>query len=249
MEYLYKRLIMIITVFMVIQVSNYSQAAPFVPLTDDLLPAATDYRLVQPAVENRHQFAGKQVAILASHGVEEEEIQFPYQYLVSRGAQVDILVPWWTPHGVVTSKFVKNTGFALAQGTFRTSKDYDLIIITGGAWNGQVEVSDPDLRNLVYRHYQVHKRPLAAICKGTEVLIHIKNYSIEGKEDLNGPSIFKGTKVIGPDYERANLKNAGLIYVDGAKSILSGNLLTGIDPTGLVEFVQQFPILLDATAK
>jgi len=233
-----------LTCLMLIGASALAES-PFVPLTDDLIPAGTDYHLVQPAVTDPNQLAGKRVAILASHGVEETEIQFPYEYLKSRGAKVDILVPWWTAKGVVTSNYVKNTGFAKAQGTFRTGEKYDLIILTGGAWNGQVELGDADLKALVYRHYVTEQKPLAAICKGTEVLIHIKSRDGQGHEDVDGPSIIRGMKVAGPDYEKENLKNAGFLYQDNTKAVVSGRLLTGVDPTGLVEFVSRIPSLLD----
>ena len=101
-------------------------------------------------------FSGKHVAILASHGVEESEITFPYEYLISRGAQVDILVPSWASDGITAVRYLKPTLWVKATGTFKQAIGvrYDLLVLTGGAWNAQVVRSDSDAVTLISEHYK-----------------------------------------------------------------------------------------------
>lgn len=181
--------------------------------------------VTQPRVEDPQLFRGKTVAILASHGVEESEITFPYRYLLDRGAKVDILVPGWTPEGIITSRFLKPSLFVKASGTFAkpASARYDLIVLTGGAWNAQVVRTDNDALELVRRQYQSGGR-LAAICAGTTVLINA--------------GLAEGLTMTGSPPVRLDLENAGADYHD-VPAILSGQILTGRAPNDLVEFVER----------
>src|ERR1035437_2973310 len=82
-----------------------AQPSPFAPVREEQVPSGMPYSLTMPPVENPEMFNGKRVAILASHGVEEAEITFPYAYLVNRGAPVDILVLEWTAQGITAVRY------------------------------------------------------------------------------------------------------------------------------------------------
>ena len=194
--------------------------------------------LEQSPIEDPHLFKGKKIAILASHGVEVSELAFPLQYLKERGAAVDILVPGWIMQnvkdgkepGVILSDFYKNVLTAIPSGSFKDgmNKAYDLIVVTGGAWNSQVVKMDGDALKLVADQLKSGGL-LAAICAGTEVLIHA--------------GLAKGTRLTGPDPSVMNLANAGAIVANEA-AVITGNLLTGRDPSALHEFVAGIKELL-----
>lgn len=204
----------------------------FSPVTDAQVPSGIESTAKQPPVEDPNLFKGKHVAILASHGVEESEITYPYEFLIRRGATVDILVPEWTKEGVVASKFLYPTLFVKASGTFQEGleNDYDLMILTGGAWNAQVVRSDGQALELVSKHFQ-SGRALAAICAGSSVLINV--------------GIAKGRTLTGSPVLRTDLENSGAHYIDRAK-VISGNLLTSRSPDDLPEFVEGLRQLLTA---
>jgi len=194
------------------------------PIQDYQIPAGDPYAVTQPAVESADLFRGKKVAILVSHGVEETEMVFPFTYLTDRGADVEILVPSWTPRGVSAVQFLKPTLFVKATATFAQgwNRHYDLVVILGGAWNAQVVRGDADALKLVRRQYD-EGLPLAAICAGTSVLIDA--------------GIAKGTRLTGSPTVKIDLINAGAEFVNEA-AVWDRNLLTSRDPNDLPAFVQ-----------
>lgn len=218
-----KKTVLIAVIVAFIGFSQSSHASVFKPVRPEQVPAGMAYRLRMPSTESPQLFAGKRVAILASHGVEEAEITYPYTYLANRGAQVDVLVPEWTSQGIVASRFLKPTLFVQATNTFRaaTNEHYDLIVLTGGAWNAQVLRGDGDALNLINQHYRSGK-PLAAICAGTAVLINA--------------GLARGLPVAGSPAVRTDLENAGARYID-EPSALAARILTSRTPNDLPAFV------------
>ncbi|MBK7962029.1 MAG: DJ-1/PfpI family protein [Bdellovibrionales bacterium] len=202
----------------------------FSPVKDTQVPSGLEYPVKQPTITDPNLFKGKHVAILASHGVEESEITYPYEFLIRRGATVDILVPEWTKEGIVASKFLKPTLFVKASSTFNEAmaKNYDLLILTGGAWNAQVVRSDSQALDLVSKHFH-RGRALAAICAGSSILINA--------------GISKGRTLTGSPVIRTDLENSGAHYIDQAK-VINGNLLTSRSPNDLPEFVEGLQQLL-----
>ncbi|HLE10895.1 MAG: hypothetical protein A2504_09410 [Bdellovibrionales bacterium RIFOXYD12_FULL_39_22] len=220
--------LLLATVLALLSLSTF--AAQFSKVQADQVPSGMPYNIKMPPVTDRDQFTGKRIAILASHGVEEPEITLPYQYLTERGAQVDIVVPSWTPQGIVISLFLMPHLWVTADKTFTTATNetYDLLILTGGAWNSQVVKSDSEALQLINKHYAAG-RPLAAICAGTEVLI--------------SAGLIKGLTVTGPSYARTNLVNAGAIVQDHP-AVISDGILTSRDPNDIPSFVAGIDYLL-----
>jgi protease I len=210
--------------------STWAFAEVFSPVRPDQVPSGLTYRVDQPAIESPVEFEGKRVAVLASHGVEESEILYPFTYLVNRGAQVDVVVPDWTAEGVVASQFLKPTLFVKGSQTFRSAQaiEYDLVVLTGGAWNAQVVRSDAEAIKLVTAHYEAG-RPLAAICAGTAVLINA--------------GIAKGQRLTGSPVVAPDLVNAGATFID-EPVVYGENLVTSRSPNDLPEFVKGLKQLL-----
>jgi protease I len=214
---------LIVIAFLSVLGTQSALAVTFAPIQDNQIPSGTAPAINQPPVENLALFRGKHVAILASHGVEESEIKFPYDYLVARGAQVDILVPSWTPQGVSAVRYLKPTLWVEASNTFQKAQGthYDLLVLTGGAWNAQVVRTDPDALKLISEHYH-QGLPIAAICAGTSVLIN--------------SGIAQGQTMTGSPVVATDLINAGARFVDQAL-VMGDHLATSRTPDDLPEFV------------
>lgn len=197
--------------------------SPFSPVLPEQVPSGMAYSISLPPVESPTMFAGKRVAILASHGVEEAEITYPYIYLTSRGATVDILVPEWTPAGITSVRYLKPTLWVKATGTFRQAAktSYDLLVITGGAWNAQVVRTDGDALALITNHFRAH-RPIAAVCAGSAVLI--------------SAGIAHGATMTGSPPIALDIRNAGAHYVD-QPLVMDRGLATSRSPDDLPFFV------------
>lgn len=196
----------------------------------DQVPSGLEYSYTQPPIDNPRLLNGKRVAILASHGVEELELTAPYNYLRALGAQVDIVVPSWTPEGIVVSKFLKPTLFARATATFAQALQtkYDLLVLTGGAWNAQVVRTDYDALNLIVQHLR-QGRPVGAICAGSAILINA--------------GLARGLIMTGSPSVRMDLENAGARFIDQSL-VISGNIATSRSPNDAADFVQGLRYLL-----
>lgn len=200
-----------------------ARADIFSPVNAQQVPRGTPPKVRLPPVESPNLFRGKNVAILASHGVEESEIRFPYAYLTSRGANVEVLVPSWTPNGITASQFLMPSAFVQASGTFKQglTKKYDLIILTGGAWNAQVVRTDEEALALIRNHYR-NRGPIAAICAGTSVLINA--------------GLTRGLTMTGSPPVRQDLQNAGAYYQD-KPLVADKGIVTSRSPDDLEYFV------------
>ncbi|TWW08190.1 protease [Planctomyces bekefii] len=181
------------------------------------------YAAVQPEVTDPKAFAGKKVAILAAHGVQESELIFPYEFLKARGAQVDIVAPSWSEGRVLVVQYVRPTLWAQANETFTTAaaKTYDLIVLTGGAWNSTVVRNDGEAIKLIQAHARAN-RPVAAICSGTQILINA---------DLTS-----GHRLTGTSTAKVDLVNAGATYLD-QPVVVDDQIITSRSPEDLVPFV------------
>lgn len=215
---------------MLLLLSPLAHANPFSPVQAAQVPSGLSYNVSQPPVADAQLFAGKRVAILASHGVEETELVYPYEYLSRRGATVEVLVPEWAKDGVVAVQFLKPSLFVKGNGTFKEgrAKAYDLVVLTGGAWNAQVVRNDGEALGLVREHVKAG-RPLAAICAGTTVLIDAG--LAEGLRMTSSPAVVTDVKNAGARYEYKAL-------------VIDGKIATSRSPNDLAEFVEGLRQLL-----
>lgn len=214
-----KTLISLITI-----ITLNANANIFSPVKRDQIPKGTPPQISLPPVEDANLFKGKHVAILASHGVEESELTFPYYYLTERGASVDIVVPSWTASGITTSQFLMPSLFVKATTTFREAQntDYDLLVLTGGAWNAQVVRSDEDALRLIKTHYQ-YQKPVAAICAGAIILVNA--------------GLTKGLVMTGSPVIKMDLENSGAVYKDESL-VMANGVFTSRTPDDLPYFVR-----------
>ena len=181
------------------------------------------YGMKQPAVEDEQLFSGKKIAILAGHGVQESELKFPYEYLKARGAMVDIVSPEWVGDRLVIVQYLKPTLWVDVNLNFKQaqSSTYDLVVITGGAWNSAVVRGDNEALKLINDHYNSGSA-VAAICSGSQVLIDA--------------GLVAGRTITGTKSIKTDLENAGGNYLD-VPVVVSDRIITSRNPYDLLQFV------------
>lgn len=158
----------------------------------------------------------KKIAILIDNNYQDEEGVDPKIFLESKGFSVDYI---GIEKGIKKGKFGRNT--VVVDKTFNATnpKDYDGIIIPGGAAPEYLRVND-DVLNWVKQFLNTGKL-VAAICHGPQVLISAN--ACKGK---------KMTSYIGI---RDDLKLAGAIYED-KEVLIDGNFITSRKPEDIPAF-------------
>ena len=178
------------------------------------------YNETQPSIDNPNILKGKRVGILASHCFEEVEVTYPYIYLTSRGAKVDVLGPWWVPGKIAACEFVRVTKWATMDLSFRdavkNNVTYDLLVVSGGVWSSTVVRNDEDAIALIRNQYRSN-RLVSAICSGSTVLINA--------------GLAKGRPITGSPAIAIDLSNAGADYMD-QPVVVDNNIITGRSPQG-----------------
>ncbi|HAZ14132.1 MAG: hypothetical protein A2X86_02800 [Bdellovibrionales bacterium GWA2_49_15] len=196
----------------------------FTPADPNDAPAGLTYNVPLPPASNPLAFKDKRIAILASHGVQESELTYPYQYLKARGAQIDIVVPAWTSDRILAVSFLRPTLWVTANETFQSaqSKHYDLIVLTGGAWNSTVVRKDDEAIKLIRQNYLAGSL-VAAVCSGSQILIDA--------------DLASGTQLTGTGSIKVDLVNAGAHFHD-VPAMSDGRIITGRGPAEILEFMQ-----------
>lgn len=221
---------LLVTLFILAAESSPATTYPVKELAE--VSSGLTYSLEQPPIKNDNLFKGRRDGFLVSHGVQESELTYPIEYLKARGAKIDILAPDWIEDQVLLVKYVKPTRWIRRDRSFSEasqSNAYDLLILTGGAWNSQVVRSDHEAIRIIKKHYDDGK-PIAAICAGSQILINA---------NLASDRRLTGTKSI-----KVDLENAGALYLD-QPVVVDRGILTSRGPEDLEIFVETFPQLFD----
>lgn len=166
---------------------------------------------------------GVRVAVLATDGVEQVELQQPWDALEEAGAEVDLVAP---KAGSVRAfhHVDKGDAFEVDRRLGEVSvDDYDALYLPGGVVNADALRTDRDAVELV-RSFFVARKPVAAICHAPWLLAEAA--VIAGRTLTSWPSL------------RTDLHNAGANWVD-EESCLDGNLLTSRGPRDLPVFVDR----------
>jgi len=164
--------------------------------------------------------AGKTIAVLATDGVEQIELQEPVKALRAEGATVEVvsLEPGWiqgfdhlTPDEMIpVDKTLKTTDAAL----------YDGLVLPGGVANpDQLRVHDKALRFV--RAFFDAGKPVAAICHAPWILIDA--------------GVAEGRTLTAYKSIRADLRNAGAEVVD-REVVVDEGLVTSRSPDDLPAF-------------
>ncbi|MBO9544602.1 type 1 glutamine amidotransferase domain-containing protein [Caulobacter sp.] len=164
--------------------------------------------------------AGRKVAVLATDGFEQSELEKPVEALKAAGAQVEVVSPTageiqgWSHHEKGDTVAV-DRDLAAAN-----PADYDSIVLPGGVMNPDALRLEPKAIDFI-KHFVMTKKPIAAICHGPWTLINAG--AVEGKEMTSWPSL------------EADLKNAGANWVD-REVVVDDGLVTSRKPDDLPAF-------------
>lgn len=163
---------------------------------------------------------GKTVAVLATDGFEQVELEKPVQALKEAGARVDVV----SPHGGEIQGFNHHDKGAKTRvdrelGQARP-EDYDAIVLPGGVINPDQLRLAPEAIDFV-RSFVESGKPIAAICHGPWTLINAE--AVEGKRMTSWPSL------------EADLRNAGADWVD-EEVVVDEGLVTSRKPDDLPAF-------------
>jgi protease I len=166
------------------------------------------------------RLSGRKVAVLATDGFEQSELEKPVEALKAAGAEVQIVSPK-TGHiqGMEHDKKgrMASVDVALDQAD---AGGYDALVLPGG-------VANPDALRLeakaidFVRSFAEAKKPIAAICHGPWTLINAE--AVEGRKMTSWPSL------------EVDLKNAGAEWVD-QEVVIDEGLVTSRKPDDLPAF-------------
>ncbi|QSQ43207.1 type 1 glutamine amidotransferase [Xanthomonas translucens pv. undulosa] len=165
--------------------------------------------------------SGKRVAVLATDGFEQSELQEPKRLLESWGAQVDVIAPGdassirgWSKQDWGASVQVDKR---LAQAD---AGDYDALLLPGGVINPDKLRTEASAIRFIQSFASAGK-PVAAICHGPWLLA--ESGLVRDKQVTSWPSV------------KTDLSNAGARWQD-AEVVVDGNLITSRKPDDIPAF-------------
>lgn len=167
-----------------------------------------------------NEIQGKRVAIIATDGFEQAELQVPKERLEAAGAEVNVVslqrgeIWGWNKDDWGDPVKVDRTIDEVKVG------DYDAIVIPGGQINPDLLRVNPIVVKFV-RDFYASKKPLAAVCHAPWVLIEA--------------GIAKGHKMTSYKSIVTDVKNAGANWVDQPVVVDQG-LITSRNPGDLEAF-------------
>ena len=171
---------------------------------------------------------GRKVAVLATDGVEQVELERPWQTLEEAGAEPELVS---LGSGTITAYQHIDRGEDKkvdAVVSVADPEDYAALVLPGGVINGDFIRADADAVAFVKAFFDADK-PVAAICHAPWVLAEAG--VVRGRRMTSWPSL------------QTDLRNAGATWVD-EEVVVDGNLVTSRNPDDLDAFgaaiVEQF---------
>jgi len=162
----------------------------------------------------------KRVAIVATHGFEQDELTQPLKALRDAGATVDVIAP---ENGQIQGfrHFEKGDKVDVTRTLAEANPaDYDALVLPGGLFNPDKVRMDEHALKFASAIAKAGK-PLAAICHGPWILINA--------------GLVKGRKLTSVASIRKDLENAGARWVD-EEVIVDNGLVTSRTPKDLPAF-------------
>ena len=166
------------------------------------------------------QLKGKKIAILATDGFEQVELDEPKKALEKAGATTEVISP---KSGEIKGwKFTEWGDKVKVDKTLNEARpnDYDALVLPGGVMNPDHLRMEPKAVEFVKEFAQSGK-PVAAICHGPWTLVEAG--LVRGKTMTSWPSL------------KTDLKNAGANWVD-EQVVADGNFITSRKPDDIPAF-------------
>jgi protease I len=163
---------------------------------------------------------GRRVAVLATDGFEQSELEKPVEALKAAGATVEVVSP---KSGEIQGMEHDRKGRMTSVDTElknASAGDYDALVLPGGVANPDALRLEPQAIEFV-RSFAEAKKPIAAICHGPWTLINAE--AVEGRTMTSWPSL------------EADLTNAGAEWVD-REVVVDRGLVTSRKPDDLPAF-------------
>jgi protease I len=163
---------------------------------------------------------GKRVAILATNGFEQSELEEPKKALERAGARADVVSP---SQGQIRGWHHTDWGNSVhVDVTIERANpdDYDGLVLPGGLINPDKLRMDPEAVEFV-RAFVTSGKPIAAICHGPWTLINAGG--VRGRKMTSWPSL------------QVDLENAGAHWVN-EEVVVDQGLVTSRKPDDLPAF-------------
>lgn len=161
------------------------------------------------------------ILVLATHGFEQSELEYPVSHLRDRGADVCVASPdgndirGWKDGGWGDSVTVNATIGDLSE------EEFDALVLPGGQMNPDILRTKPEAVSLVKAFYDAGK-PIAAICHGPWLLVEAD--VLQGRNATSYGSI------------KTDVKNAGATWKD-EEVVVDQAIITSRSPKDLPAFV------------
>jgi protease I len=165
----------------------------------------------------------KKVAVLATDGFEQSELEKPVEALRDAGAQVEIVS---IKSGSIKGWAEKNWGKEISvDKTVDSVKadDYDALVLPGGVMNPDTLRTNKDAVSFV-SDFMNARKPVAAICHGPWTLVEAG--ALKGRKVTSWPSL------------RTDIENAGGTWVD-EEVVTDNGLVTSRKPADLPAFCKK----------
>lgn len=159
---------------------------------------------------------GKRVAMLATDGYEDSELEQPLEALREHGATVDIVSP---QNGSISGKN-GNEALVTVLTVDAKASDYDALVLPGGVVNGDQLRLDEQAVTFTRDFFAQHK-PVGAICHGGWILADA--------------DVLRGRRVTSYPSLKTDLRNAGADWVD-EEVVVDQGLVTSRTPDDLPAF-------------
>lgn len=170
-----------------------------------------------------HELRGRRIAILATDGVEQLELEQPREAVQAAGAQAVLLSVDDGEIQAMNSDIEPADRFRVdAKVSDASVEDYDGLILPGGTVNPDRLRMDEDAVSFV-RDFVSSGKPVGAICHGPSTLAEAG--VLEGRRITSYPSI------------RTDLRRAGADVVD-EEVVIDGNLVSSRNPGDLSAFCE-----------
>lgn len=167
------------------------------------------------------ELRGRRVAILATDGVEQVELEQPRQVAQDAGAQTELLSLQSGQIQAMNADINKGDQFPVDREVAQVSvNDYDALILPGGTVNPDGLRKDAKAVSFV-RDFVNSGKPVAAICHGPWTLVEAD--VVRGRTLTSYPSI------------RTDIRNAGGTVVD-EEVVTDQGLVTSRNPNDLPAF-------------
>jgi len=170
---------------------------------------------------------GKKVAILATEGFEQAELDLPKEALDNAGARTVVIAPEsGAKLGKIRGWYKKDWGDTVKVDKVLAdadANDYDMLVLPGGVMNPDKLRMDADAVKFV-RAFDEADKPIAAICHGPWMLIEAG--IVEGRTLTSWPSL------------KTDLTNAGANWVD-EEVVTDGNLITSRKPDDIPAYCRK----------